>query len=62
MQGATVVKILRTGNEGVLDSIGKDVFDDPIDARAAASFLTRSAAPPCRRDRILKMKKTGVNG
>jgi GNAT superfamily N-acetyltransferase len=34
-----VVKILRTGDEGVLDSIGKDVFDDPIDARAAAAFL-----------------------
>jgi hypothetical protein len=34
-----VVKILRNEDKGVPDSIGKDVFDDPIDARAAASFL-----------------------
>ena len=39
MQGALVVKILRSGDEGILNSIGTDVFDDPIDAPAAAAFL-----------------------
>ena len=33
------IRILERGDEGVLDSVAPDVFDDPIDARAAREFL-----------------------
>jgi ribosomal protein S18 acetylase RimI-like enzyme len=33
------VRILRAGDESVLDKVAPDVFDDAIDARAAREFL-----------------------
>ena len=33
------IRILREGDEPVLDKVADDVFDDPIDARAAREFL-----------------------
>ncbi len=33
------VRILREGDEPVLENIGPDVFDDPIDVRASREFL-----------------------
>jgi aminoglycoside 6'-N-acetyltransferase I len=33
------IRILRQGDEGVLDSVASDVFDNPIDARAAREFV-----------------------
>jgi ribosomal protein S18 acetylase RimI-like enzyme len=33
------IRVLRQGDEGVLDTVAPDVFDDPIDARAAREFL-----------------------
>jgi ribosomal protein S18 acetylase RimI-like enzyme len=33
------IRILERGDEGVLDAVAPDVFDDPIDARAAREFL-----------------------
>jgi aminoglycoside 6'-N-acetyltransferase I len=33
------IRILQRGDEGVLASVAPDVFDDPVDARAAAEFL-----------------------
>ena len=34
------IRILRSGDEGVLDTVHPDVFDDPIDARAAREFVS----------------------
>jgi aminoglycoside 6'-N-acetyltransferase I len=36
---ATEIRILRPGDEAVLANVAPDVFDDPIDERAAAAFL-----------------------
>lgn len=33
------IMVLRTGDEHLLTNLAPDVFDDPIDARAAAEFL-----------------------
>lgn len=33
------VRVLRPGDEAVLANVGPDVFDDPIDPRAAREFL-----------------------
>lgn len=33
------IRVLRRGDEGVLDRVAPDVFDDPLDARATAEFL-----------------------
>lgn len=33
------IRVLRQGDEGVLDTVAPDVFDDSIDARAAREFL-----------------------
>lgn len=33
------IKVLRQGDEDVLANVGPDVFDDPIDPRAAREFL-----------------------
>ena len=33
------IRILHEGDEPVLDAVAEDVFDDPIDARAAREFL-----------------------
>ena len=34
------IRILRQGDERVLDTLAPDVFDDPIDARAAREFVS----------------------
>jgi ribosomal protein S18 acetylase RimI-like enzyme len=39
---AVQIRILRSGDEGVLDTVHPDVFDDPIDAQAAREFLSDS--------------------
>ena len=39
MSAPLQIRILERGDEGVLDTIAPDVFDDPIDARAAREFL-----------------------
>lgn len=39
MNAAVHVRILERGDEGVLDAVAPDVFDNPIDARAAREFL-----------------------
>jgi ribosomal protein S18 acetylase RimI-like enzyme len=36
---AVQIRILRPGDEGVLEAVAPDVFDDPIDARAAREFV-----------------------
>ena len=36
------VRLLQRGDEGVLARVAPDVFDDPIDVRATASFLSDS--------------------
>jgi len=33
------IRILRAGDEAVLDNVAADVFDDPIQAQAAREFL-----------------------
>ena len=33
------IRVLRRGDEGVLAHVAPDVFDDPVDAGAAAAFL-----------------------
>lgn len=39
MPGEVVIKMLGTGDKGVLQSVASDVFDDPIDFAAVAEFL-----------------------
>ena len=39
MSAPVHVRILERGDEGVLETVAPDVFDDPIDARAAREFL-----------------------
>src|SRR5687768_4428356 len=34
------IRILRQGDERVLDTLAPDVFDDPIDAQAAREFVS----------------------
>ena len=34
------IRILRRGDEGVLETVAPDVFDDPVDARAAREFVS----------------------
>jgi aminoglycoside 6'-N-acetyltransferase I len=34
------MKVLRNGDESVLANVAADVFDDPIDVRATAAFLS----------------------
>jgi len=36
---AIETRVLRRGDEAVLDRVAPGVFDDPVDARAAAEFL-----------------------
>lgn len=33
------IRVLRRGDQGVLDRVAPDVFDDPLDAGATAEFL-----------------------
>ena len=39
MSAPLQIRILERGDEGVLDTVAPDVFDKPIDARAAREFL-----------------------
>ena len=36
------IRILGTGDEAVLDHVGRDVFDDPVDSAATRAFLADS--------------------
>ncbi len=36
---ATEIRVLRGGDESVLENVAADVFDDPLDARSTRTFL-----------------------